>query len=53
MISNSKQNRQKTPNAKRQKIGCLREQVENANLYKSLQNKIITTHNQAVCKKLL
>ena len=44
MISNSKQNRQKTQNIEKQKTSFLKGQVENADLHKSVTDKTMTTY---------
>ena len=49
MTFNSNQNRQKIQNTKRRETSLLKEQVRNADLYKSVLNKIMTTH--AECTK--
>ena len=45
MTTNSKQNRQKTQNTKRQKASFAEELVVNADKYKAVLNKIMTTHD--------
>ena len=45
MTTNSKQNRQKTQNTKRQKVSLAEELVVNADKCKAVLNKIMTTHD--------
>ena len=46
ITSNSKQNRQKTQNRESRKSSFLKEQVKNADLYKPVLKKIMTTHKE-------